>query len=212
MKTDSYIRYGETRFIHYKDVGALHKIDNKVGVVSHCDRKVPKSYGRMPGAQYGPGFYETINDIKYEIPHESITAKKHLELKKRPVLKIQYISEHDVALLYVEKELFNNIPVDTLEMKNPTLSVKLMLEHNKDLFGFKYVLIGQETLDLIKSYAPEKADKNYDEFSGFQKIIKMAGLALDPVTLHMLKIVDSAIDNTIPDEILTAKNKAYEKP
>ena len=40
-------------------------------------------------------------------------------------------------------------------------------------------MIGQETLDLIKSYAPEKAEKNYDEFSGFQKVIKMAGLALE---------------------------------
>ena len=92
-------------------------------------------------------------------------------------------------------------------MNNPTLSVKLMLEHNKELFGFKYVLIGQETLDLIKSYTL----KDDPKLSGFHKIIKIVGLALDIDTLFMLKTIDSALDTVgagIPDEILKAKDRS----
>jgi len=92
-------------------------------------------------------------------------------------------------------------------VNNPTLSVKLMLEHNKELFGFKYVLIGQETLDLIKSYTLKEDTR----LSGFHKIIKIAGLALGIETFYMLKTIDSAlgaVDAGIPDEISKAKGRS----
>jgi len=207
IKSESYIRYGGITFTHYADVGALQKIENKIIGATHCDKENPKCYGRLIGSQYMPDFYEVIDNVKYENPHKQISAKQHLELQKMPKGSIKIIDEQDVALIYVPKNLFKGAVIETLGMKNPTLSVKLMLEHNRELFGFKYVLIGQETLDLIKSYAPEKMDKNIGEFSGFQKIIKMAGLALGPETLYMLKTVDAALDAKIPNEILTAKNR-----
>jgi len=207
VKSESYIRYGGISLVHYVDVGALHKIGNEILGVTHCDQENPKSYGRLIGSQYMRDFYETINNVKYENPHKHVSAKQHLELQKKPKVIIKVVDEHDVALIYVPKHLFKGVVVDALGMKNPTLSVKLMLDHNKELFGFKYVLIGQETLDLIKSYVPEKTDEKHSEFSGFQKIIKIAGLALGPETLHILKTIDSALDTKIPDEILTAKDR-----
>jgi len=209
IKTESYIRYGEISLVRYEDVGALHKIVNKVSVVTHCDPKTPKTYGRYPGRSYLPGYRETIDNVSYEIPHRKVPAKKHLELQKNPKITIQFIGEHDVALLYVPKNLFKDASIDTLGMNNPTLSVKLMLEHNKELFGFKYILIGQETLDLIKSYTIKEDSR----LSGFHKIIKIAGLALGIETFYMLKTIDSAlstVDAGIPDEILKGRKEAVQ--
>ncbi len=207
IKTESYIRYGEISLVQYEDVGSLHKIVNNVSVVTHCDQENPKAYGRYPGSSYLPGYREVIDNVSYEIPHGKVSAKKHLELQKKPKITIQFIGEHDVALLYVPKNLFKDASIDTLGVNNPTLSVKLMLEHNKELFGFKYVLIGQETLDLIKSYTLKEDTR----LSGFHKIIKIAGLALGIETFYMLKTIDSAlgaVDAGIPDEISKAKGRS----
>ena len=207
VKSESYIRYGGISLVRYVDVGALHKIGNKIFGVTHYEQENPKSYGRSIGSRYLGDYYETIDNVKYEIPHKHVSAKQHLELQKKPKVIIKVFDEHDVALIYVPKHLFKSIDVDALGMKNPTLSVILMLDHNKELFGFKYVLIGQETLDLIKGYVPGKTDEKNSGFSGFQKIIKIAGLALGPETLHILHTVDSALDTKIPDEFLTAKDR-----
>ena len=188
IETESYIRCGEISIVRYEDVGALHRIVYKVSVVTHCDKETPKVYGRYPGRSYLRGYHETIDNVRYEIPHEKVSAKKHLELQTMPTITMQFLGENDVVLLYVPKNLFKDTYIDTLGINNPTLSVKLMLEHNTELFGFKYVLIGQETLDMIKSYTL----KDDARLSGFHKIIKLAGFALGIDTFYMIKTIDSA--------------------
>ncbi len=211
VANQSYVRYGGIALIHYADVGALHKIENKLLGVTQCEQGNPHSYGRLPGSQFLPKYYEMIDNVRYENPHQHISASQHLELQKKPKIIIKNIDEHDVALIYVPKHLFKNHDIDSLGMKNPTLAVKLMLKCNRELFGFKFVLIGQETLDLIKTYVPKYNEKGQTAYPGFQKIIHIVGLALGPETLHMIKIVDSAVDKKIATEVLAIKSRTDAK-
>jgi len=208
VASESYIRYGGIELVSYDDQGGgIFKIKNKVNGITHFDANDPTSYGRGYIDKYKPGsgFYQKIGNVQYEIPHKRISAEQHIEMQKTPKISVKYVGEHDVALVYVPVALFvNGIPTDTLELNNPTLSARLMLEHNRELFGFKFVLIGQETIDLIKNYAP--SDKGQVYLPGFQKLFMVAGLALGPETLDILKKVDSTLDQIIPQKIAKAKS------
>ena len=202
----SFVRYGRMSLVFYDDQGGGQlRVATKLCGITHADNRNPKCFGRNKVDSWNPlsEKYETIDDVKYEIPHEHISARKHLEFQKMPKISINYIREHDIAMLYVPILMFNDRQVGTLGIENPTLSVKLMLEHNKDLFGFKFILIGQETLDMMKVYNPENIS-----FTGFQKLIKIAGLALDIDTLKMLKAVDKTLDDVIPERLANAKTKS----
>ena len=193
------VRYGGLCLTFYEDQGGgIIRVANKVSGITHADSRTPKYFGRKGLKTYLP-HSETIESVKYETPHEKISAKEHLRLQKEPNITIRFIEEHDIAILYVPVSIFEGKQISTLGIKNPTLSVKLMLEHNKELFGFKFILIGQETLDLIKKYTPPE---NVN-LGGFQKLAMIAGLALDPETLNMIHIVDELLKEIIPDNLKT---------
>jgi hypothetical protein len=94
--------------------------------------------------------------------------------------------------------------VSNLEIENPTLTVRMALEQNVKLFGFRFILIGQETLDLIRQYAPQK---NAQEYKGFMKFISVTGLALGPETFFMLDKLDEQLDLILPDEVSEFKSR-----
>jgi hypothetical protein len=195
-----YIRYGAIDLVSYEDVGGgTHKIKNKLHFATHCESGNPKCYSAIKLLKR-----DEIDNVKYERPHKKLSAQEHISLQSRTKIEVKIVSEHDVALLYVPDSLVDEKNITTLGMENPTLAVRLVLENNKDLFGFKFILIGQETLDLIKKYAPEKG---IHDFKGFQKLFNVAGLALSPETLALLKKVDTALYKAIPDKLAQAKSR-----
>jgi len=207
----SYIRYGELALTLYEDQGGgLLKIKAKIAGTTHWDPNTPKSYGTGFLRKWKP-VYETIDNVKYERPHKHISAREHLAIQrdaKIEKIKVQPVGEHDVVLVYVPKSIVaGGDSITTLGIHNPTLTVQLTLNHTKELFVFKFVLIGQETIDLIKSYHPEEKDDESVRFSGFRKLFSVAGLALASDTLDLLSAVDSTLDRVIPDELAEKANE-----
>jgi hypothetical protein len=207
---EEYIRYGGLSMVYYEDYGGgTSKISSKFSGITHFDKASPKDYINKDYINSVKKYvrnYETIDNVKYERPNKFISAQEHLRFQKETKILIKFVGEHDVALVYVPKSLSAK-PIHTLQIANPTLTVRLALEHNRELFGYKFILVGQETIDLIKCYTP---DKNLT-FPGFQKLLIVAGLALGDDNLRMLKKVDAALNSTISDQIKTARNKAQLK-
>ena len=209
IEKESYIRYGGVSLVFYEDKGGgTLNVSSKVKGITHFDEKNPKCYNRKVAWVYNKPIIETIDNVKYERPHDKISAKEHLDMQKGEKIAVKYVGDHDVALLYIPKTMLSGgQPINSLGINNPTLSVRLMLENNRELFGFRFVLVGQETIDLVKNYNPLKLDvKDANAFQGFKKLFMVAGLALGPETLDLLKKVDVALDAAIPQEVAESKN------
>lgn len=199
-------RYGGISLAWYKDLGGGDLVvEQKVSIVTHADMDSPKDYGSM---KYMAST-EKINNISYEVPHEKISAAKHLSLQKAFQqglnATIKVFDSHDVALVYVPKSAFQpEYTPPSLGIANPSLVSQLFLEHSQEIFGFKFVLMGQETMDLIRGYTPPKIIPS--EMSGFEKLFVIAGLAMSSTTIVKLKIIDAALNSAIPNEFLKVKN------
>jgi hypothetical protein len=161
--------------------------------------KTYESSGSWGG--YGSNVTEKYNDVSYERPHEDISVDTHyaIQEKGKQLGYIMYFDNHDVALLYLPIVRLTDIKATmppTLGIKHPTLATDLCLRRSEMLFGFKFNLIGQETLDAIRAYRPIK---DAVDFPGLNKLMNIIGLALDPTTLKIIRIVDNAIDEVIPE-------------
>ncbi|MBF0548329.1 MAG: hypothetical protein HQM08_28090 [Candidatus Riflebacteria bacterium] len=205
--TSKITRYGDIDFTWYKDCGGGDlRVEQQVCVSTHADMDTPKDYGSI---RYLIST-EKIDNVIYERPHEKVSASAHLayrsDFQNGLNATIKFFEDHDVALVYVPKK---NFPPEysppNLGIKNPTLVSELFLNYNKEIFGFKFVLMGQETMDSIKNYIPPKITPA--EMSGFEKLFLIAGNAMSPETIATLKHIDSVLNSAIPDEILFATDK-----
>lgn len=74
--------------------------------------------------------------------------------------------------------------------------------------SFSFNLIGQETLDSIKSFVPIK---NNTKYPGLEKLIDLTGLAMSPFTFQMLKAVDAMVDEYFPGTLNKKGEIVYSK-
>jgi len=203
VESEAFVRYGEILLVHYEDAGGgTLKITQKIQGATHCDPNNPKAYGIKRWEWYRR-VLEDINGVQYENPHREIPAHEHLRLQKELKITVKYLTEHDVALIYIPKDAVTG-EVNTVGINNPTFSVRMMFEHGKDLFGFKFVLLGKETVKLIKDYNPDGVD---ERLKGFQKLFMVAGVVFDYDVLGSLKWVDGALDGAISDKLKDVKSR-----
>ncbi len=202
------VRYGRITIASYQDLGGgeLRVVSSASGV-THADTDTPRTYGGWVTVS-NPKTKEPIDGVTYQVPHQQVTAKEHNRLKdeynKNPV-SIKGFKDHDIVFLYVPVALFNDKKPRSLEIKNPTAAGMLMFDHNQELFGFKFSLMGEETLTLIRGYEPPSAKQG--EWVGIPKVINIVGLALSPETLRVLKCIDGALDAYVPDELAKCRSR-----
>lgn len=194
-----FVRYSRIKLMWYEDLGGgKSKIQRLIEGVTEWDKAPPNCNGL--------GFFqlEQKEDYKggtYKRPHEDISVAQHFCFQDMGTnkLSVRFFDSHDIALVYVPTKLFETqkrgLP-PTLGLKSPTIAADLALRKSENLFGFKFNLIGQETLDSIRLYRPTK---NSPEYPGFSKFLNLAGLALDPSTFKMLIAVDTALDQVLPE-------------
>ena len=198
------IRYGKMQFVRYEDLGGgKFRVASKADVVTLFDampdgpvslkaRTITSPFG-APEEVHGGG--------KYSRPHEDISVEEHfrrIELGQAGGGLFRFVGSHDVTLIYVPESALGaggakDIP--TLGIEQPSLAVDLCLQRSRALFGFDFLLMGQETLDKVQRYRPPAGG----QFPGFEKLAGILGLALEPQTLLMLKAVDTTLAKVLPD-------------
>lgn len=194
-----FVRYSRIKLMWYEDLGGgKSKIQRLVEGATEWDKAPPKNNGL---AFYQREQKEDYKGGTYKRPHEDISVAQHFRFQDMGTnkLSIRFFDSHDIALVYVPTNLFETqtggLP-PTLGLKSPTIAADLALRKSENLFGFKFNLIGQETLDSIRVYRPTKSSP---EYPGFAKFLNLAGLALDPSTFRMLVAVDKALDQVLPE-------------
>lgn len=202
MRDARLVRYGTMRFARYEDMGGgKFRVAAKAEAVTIYDAmpEGPVTLNRgMLG--FGGAPEETHGGGKFSRPHESISVEEHfrrLELGQAGGALFRFVGKHDVALIYVPEAAFDgkdSAPVPTLGIDRPSVAVDLCLQQSRSLFGFDFLLMGQETLDRIQGYRPPRGG----EFPGFERLGGILGLAMDPQTLMMIKAVDSALVRVLP--------------
>lgn len=197
------IRYGKMRFAWYEDLGGgKFRVANKVDSVTLYDamEEGPVSLNQ-PWLGMGGAPEEKFRGGKYRRPHEQVSVEEHFRMRELGLSQgaaFRFIGTHDVAMIYVPEGAFAGggaPPPPSLGIEQPSLAVDLYLRHSRSLFGFDFVLMGQETLDKVRRYRPPDAG---DGAGGFEKLGCILGLALDPQTLMMIKAVDTALDEVLP--------------
>ena len=198
-----YVRYGRIRLVWYEDLGGgASKINRVINAVTEFDKNAPKRYDDLPSWKvWQSPEEEEFNSGKYKRPHEAISVADHVHLQQLGTNKaeLRFFENHDIVLIYLPKKLFETqkqtLP-PTLGLQCPTVSTDLALRKSEKLFGFKFNLIGEETLGSIRSYRPANDSPKYP---GLEKLVDIAGLALAPSTFQMLKYVDKAVNTILPN-------------
>ncbi len=193
------IRYGRIEFTRYENLGAgQFKVISKSPVTVFHDpgevKVVNGEWFRHPK--------ESFNGGTYPVPNEEFGVSEHFAMqadaKEGRVAGLRFYEDHDAVLVYVPKAAFQqneqSVPPHHLGLEHPTLAVDLALRRPDQLFGFPYVLMGQETLEQIRAYTPPEYAGN-----GFGKAFNLVGLAMNPQTFAILKRVDAALNVVLPD-------------
>lgn len=195
MRDARLIRYGEMQLGRYEDVGGgKFRVAGKAEVVTVFDPEAP-----MTSKWFTPE--ETYRGGKFKRPHKDVSVEEHFRRKESGesgAALFRFVGKHDVALIYVPETAFGEgaeARISTLDIAQPSAAVDLCLQQSRSLFGFDFLLMGQETLDTISGYRPPKKG---GEFPGFEKLAGILGLAMDPQTLAMIKAVDTALNRVIP--------------
>jgi hypothetical protein len=192
------VRYGRIDFTWYEDIGGgQFKVRAKLpSTVFHDQEEVKVVQGEWFGHPQEKHLGGT-----YSVPQENFRVKDHFDMQKDGLegraAGLRFYENHDAVLIYVPKKTFEHAKQPDpphLGLTHPTIAVDVALRRPEHLFGFKFVLLGQETLDQIQRYRPP----NF-ELSGFEKAAGFVGMAMDPATLGMLKRVDAVLAVALPD-------------
>ena len=200
-----FLRYGRIDFTWYESSGGtpVNKITSKLSVTAFSD---PGDIKVVEGPFFGPPS-EDYGGGKYPRPQVDFSVKDHFEMQKAVAegrsAGLRFYEDHDATLIYVPRATFTHQKQPEpqhLGLQHPTIAVDLALHRTEELFGFKFILLGQETLDQIRLYHPE----DY-ELSGMEKAIGILGMAMSPATLNMLQRVDAVLASTLPDPAVISK-------
>lgn len=193
------IRYGRIEFTSYAHLGAgKFKVVSKTPVTVFHDpgevKVVNGEWLRHPKESYNGGVYPVPN-IEFGVSEHFAMQE---DAKQGRVAGLRFYEDHDAILIYVPKAAYlqnehAEIPFH-LGLNHPTVAVDLALRRPDQLFGFPFVLMGQETLEQIRDYLPPEY-----EGAGYVKAFNLLCLAMDPRTLSMLEGVDAALDALLPD-------------
>ena len=193
------VRYGRIEFTGYENLGGgQFKVISKLPVTVFHD---PGDVKVVNGKWFGHP-EDTYNGGVYQMPNETFGVSEHFAMqrdaKEGRVAGLRFYEDHDAVLVYVPQAAYTGheqmeLP-HHLGLTHPTLAVDLALRRPDQLFGFKYVLMGQETLNRIRDYQPTKYAGG-----GFGKAVNLLGLAMDGRTFGVLKVIDSALDGALPD-------------
>jgi hypothetical protein len=192
------IRYGRIDFTWYEDLGGgQFKIHSKLPATVFHDKDEVRV---VKGEWFGHPEEKHLGGT-YDVPQVNFRVKDHFAMQTDALegraAGLRFYENHDAVLIYVPKKAFADAEQTDpphLGLRQPTLAVDVALRRTEHLFGFKFVLLGQETLDQIERYRPS----DY-RLSGFEKAAGFIGLAMSPATLGMLKRVDSVLAAVVPD-------------
>jgi hypothetical protein len=198
------VRYGYVNFFKYKDVGGgVLQVQEKLDwIILKHDPESPKNYGfDLSLLEFKAK--ETFQGGVFDKPHESISVERHFWMQKLSKstgkTEIRTFEDHDVVLIYVPSEYFKVwglTPPIGLGLTHPSFAVDLFLNRQNELFGFKFVLFGQETLDAIRNYKPQVND----DPGGFDRLIRLIGYAMGPTTLLTLEQIDKLLKEALPSD------------
>lgn len=198
-----YIRYAVLQLTWYADRGggASEIIDKKEFCLTF-DPNPPKNHS---GKKFGilKEKQEEYLGAFYPRPHKDVSVAQHFFMQTMGgmtirdlaandnLVHVRFFDMHDVALLYVPMA-DDMKSIHTLQLAHPTLACDLVLRRPEYLFGFKFNLIGRETLQKIQEHQCA-ATRDALDITLSESLYALVGMALDPMTLNMLRRVDHVI-------------------
>ena len=137
--------------------------------------------------------YSEINGKQYKDPISAVfTAKEAVEMNQEinsdQSAEIQIFGSHDICLIKVNKNLFEN-PITHLDLKNPTETIRVITERQKNIYGFEFVLISKEAYQAILHYqVPDEAKE-----SGIYKLALHATAIMSLGHVVQIKLIDDVL-------------------
>lgn len=145
--------------------------------------------------------YSKINGKSYKDPIKNVlTAEKVAtainEINTGQVAFLETFGNHDVCLIKVPKEFWSENEITHLGLKNPSNTIRLLTEKQKNLYGFQFVLLSKEAYQAVLQYKiPDDAKESgiyrlalfATEIMGIEQVIQIK--IIDKLLLHTFKTI-----------------------